>query len=37
MRVECKFVRDKLRGDDVSEIKVVLKELIKEEVPIGED
>lgn len=37
LRVECKFVRDVLRGDDVSEIRVTLKERIAEEIPVGED
>jgi len=37
MRVECKFVRCVLRGDDVSEIRVLLKEMIMEEIPVGDD
>jgi len=37
MRVECKFVRCVLRGDDVSEIRIVLKEMILEEIPVGDD
>ncbi|CAB9514779.1 protein particle complex subunit 3 [Seminavis robusta] len=30
MRVECKFVKSTLRGDDVNEIKVALKEVVAE-------
>jgi hypothetical protein len=37
MDVECKVVRDILRGDEVTEIKVHLKEYLKEYVPVGED
>eukprot|EP01114_Cavostelium_apophysatum_P018445 TRINITY_DN5703_c0_g1_i2.p1 TRINITY_DN5703_c0_g1~~TRINITY_DN5703_c0_g1_i2.p1 ORF type:complete len:215 (-),score=28.10 TRINITY_DN5703_c0_g1_i2:166-786(-) len=37
MRVECKFVRCVLRGDDASEIKVTLKEMMLEEIPVGDD
>jgi len=37
MRVECKFVRCVLRGDDLSEIRVTLKEMIMEEIPVGDD
>jgi hypothetical protein len=37
MDVECKVVRDVLRGDEVSEIKVHLKGYLKEYVPVGED
>jgi len=37
MRVECKFVRCVLRGDDVSEIRILLKEMILEEIPVGDD
>eukprot|EP01117_Protostelium_nocturnum_P016131 TRINITY_DN632_c0_g1_i1.p1 TRINITY_DN632_c0_g1~~TRINITY_DN632_c0_g1_i1.p1 ORF type:complete len:190 (+),score=72.56 TRINITY_DN632_c0_g1_i1:134-703(+) len=37
MSVECRFVRDVLKGDDASEIKVTLKAILAEEVPVGED
>jgi hypothetical protein len=37
MDVECKVVRDILRGDDVCEIKVHLKDYLKDEMPVGED
>jgi hypothetical protein len=37
MDVECKVIRDVLRGDEVTEIKVHLKEYLKEYVPVGED
>jgi len=37
LRVECKFVKDVLKGDDNSEIRITLKERIAEEVPVGED
>mmetsp|Transcript_53244 Transcript_53244/g.79526 ORF Transcript_53244/g.79526 Transcript_53244/m.79526 type:complete len:196 (-) Transcript_53244:363-950(-) len=30
LRVECKFVRDTLQGDDVNEIRVELKEVLQE-------
>jgi len=33
MRVECRFVKDMLRGDDTNEIRVVLKEILEEERP----
>ena len=33
MRVECKFVKDLLRGDETNEIRVVLKEILEEERP----
>ena len=33
MRVECRFVKDMLKGDDVNEIRVVLKEMLEEERP----
>lgn len=31
MRVECTLTKDALWGDDITEIKVVLKEMIEEE------
>jgi hypothetical protein len=34
MRVECEFSKDVLRGDDVSEIKVKLIEIMKDEIPV---
>ncbi len=37
MDVECKVVRDILKGDDVCEIKVHLKDYLKDEMPVGED
>ena len=32
LRVECYFVRDTLRGDEVNEIRIELKEAIKDEM-----
>jgi len=37
MRVECKYTKCVLKGDESSEIKVTLKEMIAEEIPIGDD
>ncbi|KAL8449452.1 hypothetical protein Emed_003103 [Eimeria media] len=37
MRVACYFVKDMLKGDDVYEIKLELKELMKEEFEDDED
>ena len=37
LKVECDFVKDKLRGDDINAIKVTLKEILQDEVPVGED
>jgi len=33
MRVECEYVKDALRGDDASEIRVRLIEILKDEIP----
>ena len=37
MKVECWFVRDMLRGDDMNEIRVSLKEVLTEAPPKGDD
>eukprot|EP00039_Didymoeca_costata_P028911 m.22535 g.22535 ORF g.22535 m.22535 type:complete len:176 (-) comp7409_c0_seq3:1186-1713(-) len=37
MRVDVKFVKDSLRGDDVSEIRLELLELMADEAPPGDD
>lgn len=37
MRVDCSFVRCPLQGDDTSEIRVTLKEMLKEEAPKDDD
>eukprot|EP01103_Thecamoeba_quadrilineata_P018788 TRINITY_DN7364_c0_g1_i1.p1 TRINITY_DN7364_c0_g1~~TRINITY_DN7364_c0_g1_i1.p1 ORF type:complete len:210 (-),score=48.61 TRINITY_DN7364_c0_g1_i1:150-779(-) len=37
MKVECKFRRCVLLGDSVSEIRVVLKEVLHDELPPGDD
>jgi len=37
MKVEAKFVKDSLRGDDSTEIKVTFISIIEEEVPVGDD
>lgn len=37
MRVECKFVKCVLRGDDITEIRVTLIEILQEEIPVGDD
>eukprot|EP00002_Diphylleia_rotans_P009565 TRINITY_DN19955_c0_g1_i1.p1 TRINITY_DN19955_c0_g1~~TRINITY_DN19955_c0_g1_i1.p1 ORF type:complete len:187 (+),score=47.80 TRINITY_DN19955_c0_g1_i1:51-611(+) len=35
MKIECKFVKDQLRGDDTTELRVILKEIMADEVPVG--
>ena len=37
MRVEAKFVKCALRGDDQTEIKVSFLGIIEEEIPVGDD
>ena len=37
MKVECEFVRCRLRGDDLNEIKVSLIETLTEKPPKGDD
>lgn len=37
MKVECKFVRCRLRGDDLNEIRVSLIETLTEKPPKGDD
>eukprot|EP01121_Diplochlamys_sp_Union-15-3_P017757 TRINITY_DN6320_c0_g1_i1.p1 TRINITY_DN6320_c0_g1~~TRINITY_DN6320_c0_g1_i1.p1 ORF type:complete len:209 (+),score=40.69 TRINITY_DN6320_c0_g1_i1:64-627(+) len=37
LRVECQLVKCILRGDEATEIKVVFKELLKDEIPTGDD
>jgi hypothetical protein len=37
MAVVCSYERCVLRGDDVSEIKVVLKEILADAIPPGEE
>ena len=37
MRVECTLTKDTLWGDDVTEIKVVLKEMMEEEYQDDDD
>jgi len=36
MRVECSFTKDALRGDDITELKVHLLEIMKEDMPSDE-
>jgi trafficking protein particle complex subunit 3 len=37
LSVECKFVKDVLRGDDTTEIRVEFKEYLADEVPVGDE
>lgn len=37
MRVECELLRDTVLGDDATEIRVTLLEMLQEEAPPGED
>lgn len=37
MKVECKFMRCRLRGDDTNEIRVALLETLVEKPPKGDD
>ena len=37
MKVTCEFVKCPLKGDDVSEIRVTLREYLKEVVPVDDD
>ena len=37
MRVECELVKDAVAGEDTTEIRVTLKEMLQEEVPPGDD
>lgn len=37
MRVECSFVKDVLKGDNNTEIRLKLLEIIADELPPGEE
>eukprot|EP00013_Stygamoeba_regulata_P008169 CAMPEP_0177686786 /NCGR_PEP_ID=MMETSP0447-20121125/33765_1 /TAXON_ID=0 /ORGANISM="Stygamoeba regulata, Strain BSH-02190019" /LENGTH=132 /DNA_ID=CAMNT_0019196953 /DNA_START=178 /DNA_END=576 /DNA_ORIENTATION=- len=37
MKVECKFKKCTLRGDDTTEIQVIFREYLADEVPPGDD
>lgn len=37
MKVECKFVRDRLRGDDTNEIQISLNEILTDQPPANDD
>ena len=37
IKVECRFNRDNLRGDDITEIRVIYKETLPEAVPINDE
>ena len=37
MRVEVSFVKDALKGDDVTELRLTLLELLVDEPPPGDD
>lgn len=37
MKVECKFVRCRLRGDDANEIRVSLNEILSEKPPVSDE
>eukprot|EP01094_Clydonella_sp_ATCC50884_P003653 TRINITY_DN1278_c1_g1_i6.p1 TRINITY_DN1278_c1_g1~~TRINITY_DN1278_c1_g1_i6.p1 ORF type:complete len:188 (+),score=53.61 TRINITY_DN1278_c1_g1_i6:106-669(+) len=37
MKVECRFVKDTLHGDDCTEIRVVFKEMLLDTIPASDD
>eukprot|EP01104_Vermistella_antarctica_P002800 TRINITY_DN13011_c0_g1_i1.p2 TRINITY_DN13011_c0_g1~~TRINITY_DN13011_c0_g1_i1.p2 ORF type:complete len:184 (+),score=64.49 TRINITY_DN13011_c0_g1_i1:120-671(+) len=37
MKVSCRIARDGLKGDDVTEIRVLFLEYLQDEVPVGEE
>eukprot|EP01097_Dermamoeba_algensis_P005587 TRINITY_DN3547_c0_g1_i1.p1 TRINITY_DN3547_c0_g1~~TRINITY_DN3547_c0_g1_i1.p1 ORF type:complete len:201 (-),score=37.87 TRINITY_DN3547_c0_g1_i1:95-658(-) len=37
MRVECRITKSVLRGDDVTEFKITLKERLTDDIPMGDD